>query len=325
MDLKKVVKDFNNIKILVIGDLMIDHYLYGKAERVSAEAPVPVIDIDNEEYRLGGAANVVYNLKNLGAKPYFLSISGNDKLASKIRNILERKGISPENIIEDDERRTTLKTRVIAQNQQVIRIDVEDKFFVNSDIENQILDAYKKILPKVDAVILEDYNKGLLTKRLISEIITLANKSNKIITVDPKFINFYDYKNVTVFKPNIKELEAGLGRAINSDTDLHQACQNLISKMNMQYLVVTQGENGLLIYQKNNESIHIPTFAKQVYDVSGAGDTVISALTLAFATGLSIKDSAEIANHAAGAVCAKVGIAPVEPDDIISSYKNYYE
>lgn len=319
------LKKFKNKKIMVIGDLMIDHYIYGDAERISGEAPVPVVDVYKEEYRLGGAANVIYNLKNLGAEPYFLSVTGDDELSQKVNELFVSKNIINDHLITDKSRRTTLKTRIIAQNQQVLRIDKEDKHFIDEEIENKIIDKFEILLPNMDAIILEDYNKGLLSKKVITKIIKLANSQNKIIAVDPKFINFHSYNNVTVFKPNIKELENSLGRSIDSESDLIEGCRNLMNELKMKFIVVTQGEDGLLIYKQNGDVVNIPTFAKQVYDVSGAGDTVIATLTLAYSIGLSIDKSAEIANHAAGAVCAKVGITPVSPSDIINSYKNFYE
>lgn len=325
MDIKKILEQFIGKKIIVIGDLMIDHYLKGNTERISPEAPIPVVEISDEEYRLGGAANVVYNLKNLGAEPLFLSATGDDQLAQKIRSILMINNIATDLLLTDKSRRTTIKTRVIAQNQQMVRIDIEDKHFINREIENKIIDNLKSQISQTDAIILEDYNKGILTESLIESIVEIAKENNIPVAVDPKFMNFTAYKNVDIFKPNLKEMERGTGMSIQSEDQLLIAAQNLIAEMNMKYLVITRGKNGLFILDQHDNIFNIPTYAQQVYDVSGAGDTVIAVLTLAFASGLSIEKAADIANHAAGAVCAKAGIAPVSANDIIKSFREYNE
>ncbi len=312
-------------KILVVGDLMIDHYLWGKVDRISPEAPVPVLDVKKQESRLGGAANVVNNIFSLGGKPFILGVIGDDSYGQEMRKLLREKNISDEYLIVDASRMTTVKSRIIAHNQQIVRVDYENSQNISAEIEQHLIKIAEELIPKVDAVLIEDYNKGMLTENVIRNIIRISNEHQKVITVDPKFKNFFAYKNCTVFKPNYLELQKNLGINIETEEEFQQAALDLLQRVNPEYLIVTRGENGLVIFFKNQEMFSIPTFALEVFDGCGAGDAVISTLTLCLSAGLDIKTSAEIANHAAGVVCGKVGVVPVTANEIVESFKKFNE
>lgn len=319
--LKNIVSDFKGKKIVVVGDLMLDHYLWGNVNRISPEAPVPIVDIHNEEYRLGGAANVVNNIVSLKGKPLVIGIVGNDKHGETLINLLKDCNANTDYIVKDTNRNTTVKSRIFAAGQQIVRYDMENTLDISSEIEDKILHKIELALCNADAVIIEDYNKGLLTKKVIKQIIKKANSLKIPVTVDPKFKSFFYYEHCTVFKPNFIELQKNLNVEIHNDEDLIKAANEVFKKIKPEYLVITLGEKGLKIFDKEKQIVQIPTFAKEVFDVSGAGDTVISVLTLCLATGCDIKTSAIIANHAAGAVCGKKGIHPANFDDIVLSAK----
>ncbi len=316
--LNALKKKFYNKKIAVIGDMMLDCYYWGEVSRISPEAPVPVVAVDNEFARFGGAMNVAHNILTLGGIPLPIGVIGNDYNGKILRTLMAELKINDSFIIVDKERPTTTKTRVIAHNQHIVRIDKEDLKPINSKIENKIIDEVKKNIKNIDAIILEDYNKGVLTPRLIEEIINIANESKKIITVDPKFNNFFSYKNVTVFKPNRKETEDVLGIKIRTSEDVTNAGNILMEKLKAKYVLLTLGEEGVALFENGKIERKIPTKARKVADVSGAGDTVISTLTIALAAGTDIYDAAYLANFAGGLVCEEVGIVPISIDKLFN-------
>jgi D-glycero-beta-D-manno-heptose-7-phosphate kinase len=307
-------QNFDGKKIAVIGDMMLDGYYWGDVKRISPEAPVPVLEIENEFFRFGGAANCALNLLKLGAVPIPIGIIGYDSNGSIFKSLLQENGIEEEGIITDEERPTTTKTRVIANNQHVVRIDKESKSFLDKNTEMKILNYLKSKATDLDGVILQDYNKGVLTPSLIINIIEFANKNDILITVDPKFDNFFSYKNVTVFKPNRKETENVFGIRIRSKEEIVLAGESLLEKMNAKYILLTLGEDGLAVFSNEEKIRRMPTKARKVADVSGAGDTVISTLTLAMAAGANIYEACYLSNYAAGIVCGEVGIVPIEKD-----------
>lgn len=323
METSSIFDAFPGKKILVIGDVMLDHYVWGKVERISPEAPVPVLQAINEEYRLGGAANVALNLRALGAEAILYGISGADQSGDILRERLNLAGISDANIFRDDQRRTTLKTRMSSVNQQVLRIDYEDLADISSDLEQEIAKRLEETIPGVDGIIIEDYNKGLLTQSLIRMIISTATEAGIPVAVDPKQKNFFEYHGVDIFKPNYQEMQKNLGQNFADQAEFELKARELKERMNCAQLVVTRGAKGLYIFDGQPEPRHIPTFAREVYDVSGAGDTVISALMLAYTSGCGIYEAAIIANHAAGVVCGKQGTACVSPEEIIRSIESY--
>lgn len=316
--LKELKNNFYGKKIAVIGDLMIDGYFWGDVKRISPEAPVPVVEIDNQFFRFGGSANVIYNIKKLGAIPFPFGVVGNDREREILNNLFNENEIENlDGIIVDESRPTTVKIRVIAANQHIVRIDKESKKYIDDLIEQKIITAFKKIIDEIDAVIFEDYNKGVLTKKLIKEIISIAKMKNKLVTVDPKFDNFFEYQNVDVFKPNKKEIEDVLGKRFFSEREIENAGRELIKKMNLKNVLITLGSKGSALIN-NGEAMHVPTKARKVADVSGAGDTVISTLTVALTAGAKILEAAYLANFAGGLVCEEVGIVPIKIDQLFS-------
>jgi len=322
VSLKKLNALKNNFKgkrIAVIGDLMLDCYYWGGIGRISPEAPVPVLEVDNEFYRFGGAMNVAYNILTLGGIPIPIGVIGKDNEGKIFKKLLSEKNISSKGIVVDSKRPTTSKTRVIADKQHVVRIDKEKRDRISSQTEKKILELLKKTIKNLDAVILEDYNKGVLTESLIKQVIELAHKAKIVVTVDPKFDNFFTYQNVTVFKPNRKETEDAFGTRIRSDEDVSKAGQKLLERLNCKYALLTLGENGIALFEKGKPERRVPTIARKVSDVSGAGDTVISTLTMALTAGADIFDAAYLANYAGGLVCEEVGIVPIELNDLFNA------
>ena len=309
-------------EIAVIGDMMLDCYFKGDVKRISPEAPVPVVEIENEFYRFGGAANVALNILKLDGNPLPVGIIGSDNDGTKFKNLMTEAGILSDGIIMDKTRPTTTKTRVIADSQHVVRIDKESKNYLKEEIEVKIFNLFESKINEIDAVILQDYNKGVLTPKLIDQIIKLANKHNVLITVDPKFNNFFNYKDVTVFKPNKKEAEDVMGIKIKSDKDISNAGTKLLSELNAENVLLTLGEEGIAIFQKDKKEKRMPTKARKVADVSGAGDTVISTLTMSLAAGADILEASFLANYAGGLVCEEVGIVPIEIDHLFNIAEN---
>jgi rfaE bifunctional protein kinase chain/domain len=309
--LDEIFQNFNNKRIFVIGDLMLDVYIWGKVGRISPEAPVPIVEVQEESYRFGGAANVGMNVKSLGGIPVLVGVIGYDKEGTVIDALMEENDLEKDGIFYDDNRPTTVKTRIIAHSQHVVRVDKEDKKDISEEMENKILQFLQQRKNEIDGIILEDYNKGVLTKNLIKQVIDFANQNKILITVDPKFDNFFEYQNVTVFKPNRKETEDALGIKLDSEERVFEAGRRLKEKLNPEYLLLTRGEKGMTLFSKNGDVHTIPTRARKVADVSGAGDTVIATITMALAAGAEIEEAATIANRAAGLVCEEVGVVPV--------------
>ncbi|MBA4406849.1 D-glycero-beta-D-manno-heptose-7-phosphate kinase [bacterium] len=310
--LNALKNNFRGKRIAVVGDLMLDCYYWGGVSRISPEAPVPILQVDHEFYRFGGAMNVAYNISTLGGIPFPIGIIGNDNEGKIFKKLLKEKKISEKGIVVDSKRPTTAKTRVIADNQHVVRIDKEKTNSISPITEKKILALLKKEINHLDAIILQDYNKGVLTENLIKQVISLARNKKKIITVDPKFLNFFSYQDVTVFKPNRKETEDAFGVWIKTDEDISNAGRQLLERLNCKYALLTLGENGIALFEKGKPERSVPTKARSIADVSGAGDTVISTLTMALAAGADIFDATYLANYAGGLVCQEVGIIPIE-------------
>lgn len=306
-------------KIAVLGDIMIDHYIIGSVSRISPEAPVPILEGLTDEYRLGGAANVAANISCLDAKTYLISVLGEDSNSLVLIDLLKKKNIDTSYIVSDKNRPTTIKTRITSKKQQIVRVDREVTTPISSDIEDIIIANFTKIVTEIDALVIEDYNKGLLTKRVIESVIKIAKEHKVLITVDPKVDNFFTYKGVDVFKPNLIELSKNMNAKINNERDLHNIAWKLFDEIEARYLIVTLGEKGMLIFERDKNIFSLPSYAREVFDVSGAGDTVISTLTLAMTLTDSVLESAIIANHAAGIVCGKQGTSPTSWQEIRES------
>lgn len=321
-----LISQFQNIPVLVIGDVMIDAYLFGNVDRISPEAPVPIVTVNKKESRLGGAANVALNLVALGAKPILCSIIGNDFEGKELVNLLKQNNIDESGIVQSNERVTTVKTRVISQNHQMLRIDNEVSDNVTSTQTNLLIEKIKPLLANVKIVIFEDYDKGVITNELITEITEEANKLGIPIVVDPKKRNFRQYKNVTLFKPNLKELREGINGnfSLNNKSEFEQICQNLMSKMNIKYLFVTLSENGVVM-TNGTEFNYVPAHIRKIADVSGAGDTVISVASLCLALNMPMNQVAVISNLAGGLVCEEVGVIPINIEKLSAEYSELYK
>lgn len=317
--LEELKQKFAGKTVAVIGDLMIDCYFWGAVKRISPEAPVPVVEVDDEFVRFGGAANVAYNIVTLGGKAYPVGVIGDDNDGRAFKGLMDEAGISNDGIIVDNGRPTTAKTRVIASTQHVVRIDKESKEYISKETEDKIYGFIESKIDELNAVILEDYNKGVLSETLITRVTELCNKNNIIVTVDPKFLNFFRYENVTVFKPNRKETEDALGVRLNTPENITAAGKKLLDKLNAQFVLLTLGEQGIALFERGKEEQKVPTKARKVSDVSGAGDTVISTLTMALASGAEISEAAYLANYAGGLVCEEVGIVPIHIDHLFNT------
>ena len=307
--------DFSNLRVLVIGDVMLDHYLFGQIHRISPEAPVPIVDIEYEESRLGGAANVALNLIGLGAKPTLMSVIGDDIGGKTIFSLLKKHHVHHDYIITSQSRTTAVKTRIFDDERQVVRFDSEDDSDLSAELENQMINDFNELIKtvKFHAIILQDYNKGVLTKKFIKHILLQSTKMNIPVSVDPKEYNFFEYQQIDLFKPNIKELAEALQMKIDpkSITSLRKAAEELKRKNRFDNLLLTLGAHGIFVYTKDGSSYIVPARPIKTADVSGAGDTVISIATLAYVKDYNFKRIAQISNAAAGKVCRKVGIAPI--------------
>lgn len=320
MNYKELFDKFNGLRVLVIGDVMMDAYVLGKVTRISPEAPVPIVSLDDEDERIGGAGNVALNLVSLGAKPIIATAVGTDSHGEKLAILLESNGISIDGVIFSEKRKTTVKTRVISDKQQLLRIDSEDTFPISNSEEEQLISRIEKLIESgLDAIIFEDYNKGVLTEKLISKVIELAKTSNIPTAVDPKKVNFLAYRNVTLFKPNLKELKEGLNvdfNISNTKFEFEQAVNNLESKLNNEISFITLSEHGVFI--KNSSKKHyVKAHLRNISDVSGAGDTVIAVATLCLAAKLEIEQIAEISNIAGGLVCEKSGVVSIDKQELL--------
>ncbi len=308
--------------ILVIGDLMLDHYIFGSATRLSPEAPVPIVNVKKENKIVGGAANVASNLIDLGAIVYLAGITGNDSFGEEIKSILQTKNIDTHLILKDESRTTTVKTRVIAGNHQIVRIDQEDTHDISSTLEDLFFEALFPCIASSDIVILSDYNKGLLTKNLSLRIIESCNQLQKKIIVDPKGLDYTKYEGSFIIKPNRKELaEAAKTEKIATEADLIKAAGVIFSHTKATWLIVTLSEGGIAIINPDSCKI-IPVVATEVYDVTGAGDTVIATLSYCIALGFSIEDASIISNYAASIVIKHIGSATTTIEEIITALNN---
>lgn len=323
LSIKEALDKFNGLKALVIGDVMIDSYIWGSVDRISPEAPVPIVDVKNKESRMGGAANVAKNLHFLGAEPILCAVIGKDTEATTFLGLCDQLGISKEGLVQSEKRITTVKHRVIASAQHVLRIDNEDNSPMDSNDTSLLLKRIELLSEKADVIIFEDYDKGVLTPELISKVVEIANKKGIPTTVDPKKRNFLAYEGVTLFKPNLKEMREGLKFEYEGDIidEVTEATKLLKEKMNNQYTMVTLSEHGVFI-TNHQDDVHIPAHKREIADVSGAGDTVISIASLALAIGLPMDKIAGLANLGGGLVCEHVGVVPIDKQALLKEAEN---
>lgn len=323
-EINQVFDKFKQLNVIVIGDAMIDSYLWGKVERVSPEAPVPVVSVINRENRLGGAGNVSLNIKALGATPFLFSVVGDDDKGKKFRKLLLNEGISCDGIYTDNERITTVKSRIISKGQHIARVDEESTENISSTLENKLVSAVEKLIQshKIDIIVFVDYDKGVITPDLFGRVNEMVICRGIPTAVDPKKRNFNLYKNVTLFKPNFKEFVDGVGVPVEKGDleTIRKQVDTLKHKQGFEVVFITLSELGVFI-SNGNDGQQYPAEIRYIADVSGAGDTVISVASLALAAGLDHKTMALMSNLAGGLVCEKVGVAPVNKIQLIDEMK----
>jgi D-beta-D-heptose 7-phosphate kinase/D-beta-D-heptose 1-phosphate adenosyltransferase len=315
---EQLTAGFAGRRMLVLGDLMLDEFIWGRVRRISPEAPVPVVEVERETLVLGGAGNVAANLVALGARPVPLGVVGPDANAERMRDAFREIGVASEGLIVDAARATTLKTRIIAHNQQVVRADRESRALISSAIEDAVIARFTAALDAADAVVVSDYRKGLLTSRVLAETLQAARRRDIPVCLDPKLRSFASYQPVSVITPNHQEAAEAAGLEIEDEAGLIEAGRRLLAAIDCRAVLITRGEAGMALFTDGGEVTRIPTVAREVYDVTGAGDTVIATLALALATGATFAEAAMLANHAAGVVVGKVGTATVTRDELLA-------
>ncbi|MBN2104766.1 D-glycero-beta-D-manno-heptose-7-phosphate kinase [bacterium] len=310
--LTQLFKAFSHKKLVVIGDFMLDRYITGKVSRISPEAPVPVVQVESEYVRLGGAANVVLNVASLGASVFPIGIIGSDPNGQELKKLLRQNNFTLDGIFTDSSRPTTVKTRVIADCQHVVRADFEKIHPVSKELQTQVVTILNEMKNHIDGIILEDYNKGLLVPSLIKRIVSFANQRDIMTFVDPKYDHFFDFKEVTLFKPNRSEVSNQLHMRVCTKEELIHASEQLFSRLYCNALLITLGKDGMMLFEKDKQPKHVHTKAVNVHDVSGAGDTVIATMAVAMTAGSTLPEAATLANHAAGLVCGEVGVVSID-------------
>lgn len=318
----EILDRFTGRRLLVPGDLMLDEFIWGEVRRISPEAPVPVVEVRRESWHLGGAGNVVSNLAALGAQAVPIGVIGDDDAAARLREQLAARDIESDGLICDAARPTTLKTRIVAHSQQMVRADRESRAPVSPEIESAVIAVFNQLIAAADAVVVSDYDKGLLTPRVLQSILAAAAQARKPVCLDPKIRNFAHYRPVTVITPNQAEAERATGLEITDEKSLLAAAQRIREMLECPHVLITRGEHGLSLLSENNSLLHIPTVAREVYDVTGAGDTVIATLALAIAAGAQVAEAAVIANHAAGIVVGKVGTATASRAELATALQD---
>jgi len=325
--LTEIVSRFSSARILVVGDIMLDEFIWGKVSRISPEAPVPVVEVVREEYFPGGAANVARNLAEFTKGAAVLGAIGEDLHAERLKTLLREEGVQLDALIQDAAFSTIVKTRIIARQQHVVRIDRERRLTLTAQQSARALARLEALLPQLDAIVIEDYGKGLLTQDFATQLCTLANRAGKILAVDPNPHNPLRWERVTVIKPNRVEAFASAGVLPSepidpptADSALVAVGQTLSQRWPFDQLLITLGEQGMILFQKDTAPYHAPTRALKVFDVSGAGDTVIALYTLALCAGATPPEAAEIANHASGVVVGKLGTATCTPAELLASF-----
>jgi len=315
------VARFPEKRLMVIGDLLLDQYIWGEVSRISPEAPVPVVWVKRENFLPGGASNVANNLARYGAKVIMVGVVGDDERGETLKDKLGDNGVITDGIFTDGERPTSLKTRVIAHSQQVVRIDREEVESVKGPLLEKLLDFVKEKMDDIDGIVIEDYGKGLITPALLGPVVRLARKKGKVISVDPKESHFKYYTGVTTLTPNHHEAAKAVGFSLVTDDDIERAGEKMVTQLKADNVLITLGEKGMILFERSHKFHRIPTVAQEVFDVTGAGDTVIATYTLALLCGKSSLVAAHLANCAAGIVVGKVGVATVEPAELLSKVK----
>ncbi len=316
--IQKALETMREKKIVVVGDFMLDRYVWGEVKRISPEAPVPVVEVLEDAQRPGGAGNVVHNLQSLGARCVAVGLIGEDSNAGELRGLMESSGVDISGLVATGDRPTTVKTRILAGDQQLLRVDREEPRPVPPELESLLCERVREAVTDADALILQDYNKGVLTNGLIRAAIDEAKKRAIVISVDPKRDNFWEYYGATLIKPNLREAEGALGRDLARPTDFERAGNELLMRLQCDYVLITRGSEGMNLFAQNEQARHIATKARMISDVSGAGDTVIATITLGLVAGLNGVEAATLANKAAGYVVGRVGVVPVTTEALLA-------
>jgi len=317
----EILENFSNLNVLIVGDVMLDRYWWGSVNRISPEAPVPVVNLTKTTLAAGGAANVAANVAGLGARPFLVGIVGEDDDALLFNNTLLQSNISANYLYKTPARPTTVKTRIIGHNQQIVRVDQETKNVLAIQEEDKIWETVAELLKKTQIIIISDYGKGFLTDNLLKRLITSANEKGIFILIDPKGKNFYKYRGATLLTPNRYEV-AEACKLDNSDQNaIESAGKHLVEELELKALLITQGEDGMTVFQKNNGFLHLSALARDVYDVTGAGDTVIACLAVACGSGAGILDAAKIANIGAGLIVEQMGTTAISIEMLKSALK----
>ncbi len=316
--LREIIKAMQQQRILVVGDLMLDKFIYGSVSRISPEAPVPVVKVTHDAAYPGGAANVARNLSDFGIKVVVSGLLGTDDNGHELKSLLETAHISTEGILAVANAPTIVKNRIIARHQQICRVDRETIQSMDSDTLDRLRPKLEQLIPSIDAIIIEDYGKGFITQEWVRHLIERAAHHGRPVMVDPNPSHLMDWCGATVVKPNRQEAYAAAGVPYaEDDTSLNQVGKALLHKWQLPALLITLGEHGMILFEQEGQSVHIPTRAREVYDVSGAGDTVIAFFTAAVAAGVSLALAAELANQAAGVVVGKLGTATLTPEELV--------
>ncbi|MBW1798604.1 MAG: D-glycero-beta-D-manno-heptose-7-phosphate kinase [Deltaproteobacteria bacterium] len=317
--LKENIDRFPRARVIVIGDIIMDEYIWGDVSRISPEAPVPVVEVEHETKTLGGASNVIYNMATLGARPVLCGVIGDDRTGRQILNKVDQMGLKTDGMVVEPGRPTSIKTRIVAHNQQVVRFDRESKKNIGPESIEKILGFIGKNLDTIDAIVISDYGKGVISAPLMKGLRNLvrpASEGSIIIAVDPKTGNFEYYHEVDVITPNHHEAGTYCGFEIIDEDTLTQAGKMMLDELNCRSVLITQGKDGVTLFENGGEITHIPTVAKKVFDVTGAGDTVIGTFSLALASGLDLKSAAALSNFAAGIVVGEVGTSTVSAEEL---------
>jgi rfaE bifunctional protein kinase chain/domain len=319
----QILNAFSGKSILIVGDIMLDEFIWGKVARISPEAPVPVVQVDRETYRLGGSANVAANICELNGMPIPIGVVGRDAAAERAEKLMQDAQIETNGLVRAD-RPTTLKTRIIAHHQQVVRADRESRQPFSSELNRDLARLFLGHLPKAAAVIVSDYDKGVVNRELMAAILPAAQTAGVPVYLDPKVHHAEYYRPITAITPNHREAELLTGMTIDSIAQLEEAGRRLLQRFECEYALVTRGEEGMSLFSssQHDASHHLPTFAREVFDVTGAGDTVIATIALARAGGATMEESAVMANYAAGIVVGKVGTATVSPSELLAEFPN---
>lgn len=323
--MQAISRQMGQSRVVVVGDVMLDEYLLGSVDRISPEAPVPVVEISSTRTLLGGAANVAANIRALGDEPILVGTCGIDDAADKLRRLLSEKDISSRYLMRDESRRTTIKTRIIAHSQQVVRADREDRHALSAALESQILEIISSLAESIAAVIISDYGKGVVSRDLLSQLVPLCYDKGIFVAVDPKDANFFNYQKASLITPNHHEAGFAYGRKIRTEEDLIEVGNGLLSRLDARSILITRGPQGMSLFQADRSPTHIPTFARKVYDVTGAGDTVVASFVSAVAAGAELVEAAIIANAAAGFTVGEIGTATISVEQLTHELERHIQ